>query len=506
MRASTGRTRKSYRSKPSFVDESLFGETRSQKLVKAGRKATSRPDAPQNTVYLLKRRDYERIKRSAVMKSAAALRRERQESKRRKEKEMKVAFERKEEMIRAEDERKKNLPPSELDMVKMKRDETIRQRAKHLMSEQEDDVKLMNQMMQYAQTVAVRDAQRREARELKRVHELEERKLDLQMELERLQKVKMYDEREQLQKKKEREDAVVLQEQIQRRVRMRGEALSQKRVEQQKIKQRARMLEEEEENQMELKKIEAKKNLKAVLRANEQALTIKGQRKQREIEEDLQIQKYLEAKAAREQALEEEKARKAAEKEREVARMRAQQKKLADKNAALDALRARRAAEAKERQARQRELKELNDAKSRQSELMRFNRLQALAKKQVLEQAEDLDRQEFQRNYEFRKTELENFNKVKQTKHLRRIGNSKEIREQISIREGKRQNKKSEFRAAGSKVQREGMNHIEKLRSIKNKKIAELKKMGVPQKYVSELHHHDPLKALLTDYKRGGKW
>lgn len=466
----------------------------------------SRRKDKNDSVYILRRSEYERIKRSAVLKSPAALRKERMEMKRKKEQEMKVAFDRKEEMIKAEESRKKNLPPSELDMLKMKQDNEIRQRAHHLLSEQEDDVKLMNQMMQYAQTVAVRDAQVREAKDLKRIRALVEKKLDLKMELERQKTVKMYSDRERLQRKKEREDALVLQEQIRRREKMREKDLELKYIEQKKIKQRARELDADEENYKEMKRVEAKKLLEDVLEANERALQIKEERKQLELEEDAKIQIYLEAKAAREQALEEEKARLAAQKEREVARLRAQQKKLADKEAALDALRARRAAEAKEREARQREILETKMRLKRQSELMEFNRLQALARKQVLGQAEALDRTEFERNYKHMKKELTTYNVDKAKKHERRKVNAHQIREQIRRREKEQKKKKTDFLAAGDFVQRENMAHITKLRNIKQKKIDELRTMGVPSKYTSELNHHDPQKALLTDYKRGGKW
>lgn len=454
----------------------------------------------------MKRSEYERIKRSTIMKSPATLRMERQAAKRKKEQEMKVAFERKQEMIRAEEERKKNLPPSLLDQIKMKKDQKIRDRALHLLSEQEDDVKAMNQMMQYAQTVAVRDAQVKEAEELKKIRALEERELDLKMELERLEKIKMYNDRERKKIFKERKDAVVLQEQIRRREVARGRVLEVKMKEQRKIKARAQELEDDEERQKELKRIEAKKILADVLKANEQALIIKDQRRTAELAQDAEIQKYLAKKAQREQEEEERKAKIAAEKEREVARLRAMQKKRADKAAALDEIRARRAAEAKEREARNREIREAETRRKRLDELMEFNRLQALAKKQVLNHAEDMDRTEFTRNHDFMKKEMERVKNEKHGKHERRKRNAKKIRNQISEREKLRKYKKNEFLRAGDLAQRSNMAHINNLNSIKQKKIDELQRLGVPQKYISELNHHDPQKALLTDYKRGGKW
>merc|ERR1719240_1474494 len=106
-----------------------------------------------------------------------------------------------------------------------------------------------------------------------------------------------------------------------------------------------------------------------------------------------------------------------------------------------------------------------------------------------------MDRAEFQRNYEFMKKELNRYNEEKQRKHDVRKANAKSIRDQIREREKLRSMKKREFRVAGDSVQRDTMSHISNLRSIKQHKIKELMQMGVPERYISELHHHDPLKA-----------
>ena len=499
--------RYSNRRRSADVDESLFGNTRSQILKKAGRRASRRREQNQiadSTPIILRSADITRMKKSSERKSPAQLQREREEIKRQRQEEMQHAYDRKMEMIRQEEERKKNLPPSKLDMIKLQEDEVIKQRAQVLLDEKEDEVKVMNQMMQYAQTVTIRDQQLKEAREVRRIRQLEEKKVDMQMELDRIRGVKELNERERVRRQKHRDDCKHILVQIAERKKQRERDRELKRQEQEKIKQRAKELEEEEQIFLEMKRIEGKKLLADVLEANRLALEIKKQNKLREIEEEKKIHEYLEAKAAREQAHEEEKARIAAKKERECAMLRAQQKKIADNRAAIDQLRAKRDAEATERKARERELREAAERKRRQAELMEFNRLQALARKQTLANEEAVDRAEFERNNVHLTRELARFNADKKRRHDARIANRNQIQEQIVEREKKRRESLKRFIESGKEAVRDNEIHIKKLNRIKKEKVEELKRMGVPSKYCAELLHHDPEKSILNDYRRKG--
>eukprot|EP00939_MAST-03C_sp_MAST-3C-sp1_P003069 g3069.t1 len=492
-----------------FVDKSLFGLTRSDRLKKSGSRSMgfgNHAGVNDTSVMFLRRSEYQRIKRSAVLKTPAQLRREAQEMKRQREEDMKVAYDRKMTMIRAEEERKKRLPPSKFDLEQIAKDEVILKKAQKKLDEQEDDVKLMNQMMQYARTVAVRNSQVEENKRLKAKRALEEKRVDMMMELDRIRRTKMYIDRERKRKEHEKHDKDHILIQIEANKKKREREREMKRQEQIRIKERAKFLEDEEREIQEIKRKEAKNLLDEVLETNRQAIEIAKQRKLAELEEERKIQLYLEKKAAREQALEEKKARVAAQKELECARMRARQKKVADNRAALDALRAKRAAEAMERKARERELREAAERKRRQEELMSFNRLQHLGKKYAMSQAESLDREEFKRNNDHMKKELSRFNAEKQRRHEARVQNARDVRQQIKEREALRRKQQKDFIESGKYAVKDNAQHMAKLNRIKAEKIAELKKMGVPDRYCSELAHHDPERAILNDYKRGGKW
>ena len=102
------RGRYSNRSRNADVDESLFGNTRSQRLRKAGRRASRRtPQIVDSTPIVLRRSEISRMKKSSERKSPAQLQREREELKRQRQEEMQSAYDRKMEMIRQEEERKR---------------------------------------------------------------------------------------------------------------------------------------------------------------------------------------------------------------------------------------------------------------------------------------------------------------------------------------------------------------------------------------------------------------
>ncbi len=64
------------------------------------------------------------------------------------------------------------------------------------MAEQLDDVKEMNKMVMYAKCVTIRDKQLTEKRHIYDEKKLQEKRKDLMMEIERLKKIKYYEELE----------------------------------------------------------------------------------------------------------------------------------------------------------------------------------------------------------------------------------------------------------------------------------------------------------------------
>ena len=68
------------------------------------------------------------------------------------------------------------------------------------MNEQLDDVKTMNKMVMYAKCVTIRDKQLEQKKSLHESMKVQEKRKDLMMEVDRLKKIKYYEEQEKLKK------------------------------------------------------------------------------------------------------------------------------------------------------------------------------------------------------------------------------------------------------------------------------------------------------------------
>jgi hypothetical protein len=62
-------------------------------------------------------------------------------------------------MLRLEEEKKKNLPPTEIEQEKQTYKNSVQNRAIDASHEQLDDVKLMNKMVAYAKAATIRERQ-----------------------------------------------------------------------------------------------------------------------------------------------------------------------------------------------------------------------------------------------------------------------------------------------------------------------------------------------------------
>lgn len=108
------------------------------------------------------------------------------------EKEYKLAIARakKEQMLKLEEQKKKNLPLNDIERQKSEQKKAINNRAIEVAHEELDDVKEMNKMVAYAKAATIRERQLDEkAREWENF-KIQEKKKDKIMEIERLKKIK----------------------------------------------------------------------------------------------------------------------------------------------------------------------------------------------------------------------------------------------------------------------------------------------------------------------------
>ncbi len=70
-------------------------------------------------------------------------------------------------------------------------------KAKHMMEEQDDEIKKVNELVLNAKCHAIRDAQLREKEEIAQAMKVEEERLDDMMEIDRLKAIHEFENREQ---------------------------------------------------------------------------------------------------------------------------------------------------------------------------------------------------------------------------------------------------------------------------------------------------------------------
>ncbi|CAD7972667.1 unnamed protein product [Amoebophrya sp. A25] len=396
---------------------------------------------------------------------------------------------RKEKMLLMEEERKMKMAMQMTDFEKEEQASTngLLQKAKDKMDESHDDVKHMNQMMMYSKVVTIRDAQVQEKRYIHQEREEEESQLDTMMEIERLKALKMYEERNKARAIDQRKGAQVIIEQIKDRQTQRLREEEARDQERSFILKQIQAMKQEEIELQKAKKVAASKLMAEVAVANAATMKIKEEKILAERLDDQQILEYQRAKELREREIEEEKKKVAAEREAETAKLRAAQEKAADKAAEMDALRAKRAFEAAERAARGKEQQERARVSAINEELSVARKRQTAEKERRLAEQAKAERDEFDRIIEVQ-IQQEQAERTKQADEKKaRYLHCDELRQQIAAGEERQLQQRRNALEEGNNVRSELAAERRKLEKIKTKKIEELKKCGVPEKYWSEL-------------------
>lgn len=401
---------------------------------------------------------------------------------------LKKARERKDRMIRLEDDKKKRAPQlTESELMENEQNNVLLSHAKQAMDEELDDVKHMNQMMLYAKCVTIRDAQVKE-KERRRQEEIDEQaRLDKAMEVERIKTLAMYAEREKLRQEEQRVGALVITQQIQEREAERTKQQELREQEAQAMIQRIKELEVREEEERQMKVVAGRKMLEQVMEANNAQARAKLRKKQLELEEDKRIAQYIREKEAREAAAEAEVERIKAEKELEVARLRAMQEKAADRLSALDELRAKRYQEAKDRAWRKTQLAIAEKKENMKQEIAEARELQRREKAQRMTEQALQERDEYQRVLEWnrKQTELDAHKNI--VAKAASFEHREEILHQIRVSEEEKSVARAKFLEEGKKHQVQAEVDKRQLLKIKQQKLELLRQAGVPEKYRAEL-------------------
>lgn len=398
-----------------------------------------------------------------------------------------IAKARREKMENYDIERAKNAKLSDLDKETLEKSNYLLTKAQAQLEEQEDDIKHLNELMLYAKCVTIRDNQVEQKKFIHRQRKEEDLRLDAIMEFERVNELKKLEEREKKRVEELRKGAAKIREQIEER--REYASLEQERRDQETkaILKQIADTNEHEKREKAIKVQAQKKLMQGVIAANIESTSLKKKEKDLEEEEDRKVLQYLLDKEKRDEENDRQLAIKKIEREKELSRLRAQQEKMADKQAEKDALRAQRAYEAYEREWRRKEKetaekqaqleKEIREERSRQQQ----SREKAIALESQKLKEQFFTSLEQQKNLEA-KIKAEALHKAEMNRQY-----AHEVQAQIKEKELLRKKNREDFFLEGVRMAQERNEKKAKIDAIKERKIQELRQMGVPSKYCNEI-------------------
>ena len=389
---------------------------------------------------------------------------------------------------------KRLIKSDEYEKEKEKQNKRILEKAKRELEENFDEVKQMNSLMLSAQLASIRDKQIEERKRIEQKNKKMEEKIYIMCEIERL---KDLNNREKLEKKlneKKVEGKKELQKQILYNMKLKEE---QKKIIQKEyednLKYQEKLKKEDEEKYINLKE-KGKKLIKEIIEANKKATELKKNKKLKEIEEDQKLMEYNKNKAAEEEKKQKELKEIQIKKELEIAKIQEKQKRLIDNLSILDELNMRRAFDAAEKAERKKEEIEIRNKQKKLDEMRSWNKKLMEFKKNIIrEEAEEIKKdydKTIEKQIKEREIELE-----KEKKILANLKKYKEdLQKIIFSKEEEKKIKQREIIEEGRKIKQNQEEYYNRLKQIKERKIDELKKMNVPQVYISNLQKYNPIK------------
>eukprot|EP00455_Lapot_gusevi_P038192 TRINITY_DN4278_c0_g1_i1.p1 TRINITY_DN4278_c0_g1~~TRINITY_DN4278_c0_g1_i1.p1 ORF type:complete len:528 (-),score=158.40 TRINITY_DN4278_c0_g1_i1:504-2030(-) len=487
MSRSQSSSRRMIRTQASDVDEALFSTSRPSSNTTA-REGRPKFDSKAPDAVVISAADLHALKSGATIMSRDELRRQKQEQEAQRAEKSAIARARKEKILKLEEERKqRESSVGEFEHEARETRSNLVNNANRAQDEQMDDVKHMNQMMLYARCVTIRDAQLQEKRQLAREREEEEKRLNALMEVERIEALRAAEERERARQIEQKRGASIIVQQMDEREKDRIRQLELKEQESALMLARIKELERKDEEEKARKVVEGKKLLQEIVRANETQTFEKQRRKQFDMEEDRRIAAYLREKERREQEYEENQRRLKADKELEIARLRAAQEKARDQQAELDALRAKRAQEAGERKWRAQEREAAEKRAKMQEDMARAREQQRMEKELKMAEQARQERMIFERIISVQRDQEENERRKFDEEKAVRVAHRQEIQGQMAEHEAARTAARLARFEEGKQLKAKQVEEKRRLEDIKQQKLEQLIRAGVPEKYQAEL-------------------
>lgn len=404
-----------------------------------------------------------------------------------KEEQINDVLERKNYMKMKDLQRVKNESLNELEEEERLKREELKQMALEKLQEQEDEIKKLNELILNAKCHAIRDAQILERDQIKREMEVEEKRLDKMMELDRVNAIHVDEEIEAKRKQERLLGAMKVMEQIQENEQERLLELERKDQENRLMQKYLDKLCEEEADKLDKRHAEQLQLREDLHKCNADIIKRKELSKEQEMMLEKKVLQYQKDKAEREAAFEREQERQRIEKEREVARLRALQERARDEQAERDALRAKRAQEQAEREWRKKEAEEARQKAETEAMLKAARAQQMEQKEHFLAVQAQRERGDFERVLQAQQELIEKDKREEDVRLKKRAAYADEVRAQIREKEQLRISERNAFFEEGVKLDEEARRRRAELEAIKKKKLDELRAAGIHERYLAQI-------------------
>eukprot|EP00697_Spironema_sp_BW2_P008197 gnl/Spiro4/22712_TR11208_c0_g1_i1.p1 gnl/Spiro4/22712_TR11208_c0_g1~~gnl/Spiro4/22712_TR11208_c0_g1_i1.p1 ORF type:complete len:515 (+),score=196.35 gnl/Spiro4/22712_TR11208_c0_g1_i1:156-1547(+) len=403
---------------------------------------------------------------------------------------------RKHRILALEEERQHAIPPSDLEVETVSKNNQVLKAAREMMDANLDEVKNMNRLVAYAKCAGIRQVQLREKARIQEEKKEQQRKVDEMMEVDRQRAIAMYEERDQRRRQISVKEAAVLRKQISQREENRRNATILKEQECEQIRNYMEHQKQVDKEIQTMRKAKAREVIEQTHALNEEQMILKRKQKEEDREEERRNAAFVLAKEAAADEAHKEKLRIKHEKDQEHNRLLAMHKRVMDNRAYLDELRAKRQQEAYERQWR---LKEKAEAE-------RIRKMNDDCKAALDEQVQKKDEQVL---YQLRENKIARQHMIA----AERNGMQAEIERERIEKESHRKNQQDLLKQISQKQEAKRNAHLAKMEerrqlelkhahirqvvdNVRTQKISELREAGVPEKYLRDLYTKTAITSL----------
>ena len=333
----------------------------------------------------------------------------------------------------------------------------LQRKLKDFRSEELDEVKRMNQIVNNTKCVAIRDKQLDQKVEQYQMLKNRIKKEDLMMEVARLKSIREQQAKDQKWLNENLKGRQIIVGQIKENQMKRLKQTDEQEEEAVEIKKRMKDLEVEDERKRQAKLKLQREHKESIDKSNQQAIIYKQKLIHKEKQENEKRKLYLKKKKEEEEVMIEQKKLMQEIKEKNVAKLREKQEKHQDRQQVLDSIRARRAFQKGEREYRAKELKEAHKRAQMNHELNSKRKNQMDNKKSRIQLEKEINRQMFLKTQNKIQKDLQKEKQQISIKKKSYMKHSEGLKKQIVCKKEKEYQKLRDKEEEGKRIQK--VNH-----------------------------------------------